>query len=665
MLPLLDRTLIFNAFMVACGVGLGALGFAKAEGHYKRLIGRFEVIGGVDVDPIAVRAFTRLLGVPCTELDLFTREQYTRFHGHEPPAGWREATGADFRRAARGRRPHTVFSSSPCKGLSALLNNAAAESDKYQALNELVDRSIDLTMDAWGDDPPEFILIENVPRILTRGREILDRVKTLLDVHGYASVETVHDCGELGGLAQHRQRFLLVARHRKKVRPHLWEPPKKRVRGVGEVIGALPVPGAAPKGRRGKGITSAEAMHKVPNLKWLTWLRLALIEAGSDWRSLEKLGVENGYLRDVGIVPAGAEWHNGVLGVRGWQQPSGTVTGESLPFNGAYSVSDPRCNPEWAKHHGGYGSYGVLGWGETAPTVTGRAREGGGRFSVADPRTGESWGGYGVLGWDDTAGTITSARAVGTGGFSVADPRAAGPREGHGKYRVTGWEEPAGVVIAASTTGEGAFAVADPRAFAGRDGARFNNVYRVVRWDDAAGAITGGATPSAGGQSVADPRVGSKRIGGAYETAGHYGVLRWQDPSPAVTGSACHDNGAHSVADVRMPDPKDKCAPLIIALDGTWHRPLTTCELAALQGFPVLEAGFAMEGTDSQIREHVGNGVPREAGEAIGSTMLSTLLMHAAGDTFRLSADPIWVVPGGRVALDIAIAIGVDVGGAA
>jgi site-specific DNA-cytosine methylase len=388
--PLLSREFVFNAFMVACGVGIGARGFADAVGTYKRLTGRFEVIGGVDVDPVAIRAFERLVRTPGTVLDLFTRDQYRRFHGHEPPDGWREATGEDFRRAARGRRPNVVFSSSPCKGLSALLNNAAAETEKYQALNELVSRSIDLIMEAWGDDPPEFILIENVPRILTRGRPILDEVKQL-DLHGYASVETVHDCGELGGLAQHRQRFLLVARHRAKVRPHLWEPPKKRVRGVGEVIGALPLPGPAPKGKRGRGISSAEAMHRVPNLKWLTWLRLALIEAGSDWRSLERLAVRDGYLRDVGVVPVGADWHNGVLGVRDWNQPSGTVTGESLPFNGSFGVADPRVARTYAARHDAdelrsHNTLGILGWNEPAPTITGEAAHGAGRFSVADPR---------------------------------------------------------------------------------------------------------------------------------------------------------------------------------------------------------------------------------------------------------------------------------------
>jgi site-specific DNA-cytosine methylase len=71
-------------------------------------------------------------------------------------------------------------------------------------------------------------LWENVPRIATRGRAVLDQMIRLLEAYGYAVVETTHDCGELGGLGQSRKRFLLVARHREKVPPFLYEPPKRR-----------------------------------------------------------------------------------------------------------------------------------------------------------------------------------------------------------------------------------------------------------------------------------------------------------------------------------------------------------------------------------------------------------------------------------------------------
>jgi site-specific DNA-cytosine methylase len=583
---------VFNAFMFCGGIGGGALGFAEAEDEYKRVRARFEVIGSVDVDPVANAAFERIVGVPATTMDLFTREQFERFHRKcidarkrcgicsgkgKPPAGWREVTGEDIRRAAGGRRPNVVFSSSPCKGLSALLNAAAAASDEYQALNELVTRTIHLTMDAWGDDPPEFILIENVPRILTRGRELLDEIKALLDFYGYASVETTHDCGELGGLAQHRQRFLLVARHRAKVRPHLWEPPRQRVRGVGEVLGQLPMPD-----------DPRLPMHRLPRLKWLTWVRLALIEAGSDWRSLNRLEVVDGHLRDIGIVPMGAEWYGSVLGVGRWSEPVGTVTGRAGVTTGQFSVADPRCNPEWAQHNGGYGSYGLTKWDDPAHAVSGTA--------------------HAATGW-----------------YNVADPR-----------------------LACDATD--------------REHRRFNNCYRVVDWRDPAQAVTSGGGPSAGGQAVADPRVASKTEGGEYASARHYGVLRWKDASPAVTGSACHDNGAHSVADPRLPLANEKLdpPPVIVSLDGTWHRPFTTLDLAALQGYPVLEQDFRLDGSDSLQREHIGNSVPVPAARAIATTMLRTLLMHELGESFALKAEPIWVNP--WIARGVAIGVSLEVG---
>jgi hypothetical protein len=55
-------------------------------------------------------------------------------------------------------------------------------------------------------------------------------------------------------------------------------------------------------------------MHRIPSLQWKTWVRLAFVEAGSDWRSLNKLEVEDGVLRDFLIVPCGQEGA-GVLGV--------------------------------------------------------------------------------------------------------------------------------------------------------------------------------------------------------------------------------------------------------------------------------------------------------------------------------------------------------------
>lgn len=224
------------------GIGGGARGFNRGEARVGNLRAKFRCLGGVDVDPAAVADFNRIAGVPGTVLDLFDRDQYVAFHGHEPPRGWREVTTDAIRQAAGNERPHIVFLSSPCKGLSGLLSEQLSRSPRYQALNALTLRGIWLMLEAWSDDPPELIVFENVPRIANRGRSLLDRIGALLRHHGYAVAETTHDCGEIGDLAQSRKRFLLVARHIAKVPPFLYQPRKHKLRGVGDVLDKLPLP---------------------------------------------------------------------------------------------------------------------------------------------------------------------------------------------------------------------------------------------------------------------------------------------------------------------------------------------------------------------------------------------------------------------------------------
>lgn len=213
-------------FHFCCGIGGAAKGFNKANPRVGVLAARFRCLGGVDVDPSAIRDFDRLVGVPGTVMDLFTRDQYIAFHDKQPPATWREMGPADIRRAAGNERPNIVFISSPCKGASGLLSEKMSQTAKYQALNELTLRCIWLMVEAWADDPVDLIVFENVPRLATRGRHLLDQINQVLQRYGYAVAETTHDCGELGGLAQSRKRFLLVARHIEKVPPFLYEPDK-------------------------------------------------------------------------------------------------------------------------------------------------------------------------------------------------------------------------------------------------------------------------------------------------------------------------------------------------------------------------------------------------------------------------------------------------------
>jgi site-specific DNA-cytosine methylase len=135
-------------FHLFAGLGGGAKGFNAGSARVGNMVAEFRCIGGVDVDPAAMRDFGRLAGVPGTVLDLFDREQYRAFHGCEPPQGWREASTADIHASAGHERPHIVFLSAPCKGFSGLLSESKSQSAKYQALNRLTLRGIWLTLEA-------------------------------------------------------------------------------------------------------------------------------------------------------------------------------------------------------------------------------------------------------------------------------------------------------------------------------------------------------------------------------------------------------------------------------------------------------------------------------------------------------------------------------------
>ena len=123
-------------------------------------------------------------------------------------------------------------------------------------------------------------------------------------------------------------------------------------------------------------------------------------------------------------------------------------------------------------------------------------------------------------------------------------------------------------------------------------------------------------------------------------------MVPWETPAGAVTGSAAHDNGAHSVADPRLPDATEQLVALILAEDGTWHRPFTTLELAALQGLVDPDEHLELEGrSDCAWRERIGNAVPSPATAAIASVMGQALILAWSGETFVLDAAPIWVRP--------------------
>jgi site-specific DNA-cytosine methylase len=622
-------TRTFSAGFLYCGLGAGALGFLEACGQLGRDSARFVNVGGIDIDDAACADFEYLTGARATRADVS------------------KMTPAELRAAWGERAPDCVFSSPPCKGFSRLLSTKASQTDKYQALNRLVLQGLFLLCESW-ETPPALLVVENVPGIMSRGAALLAQVRQLLASYGYALHEGTHDCGEIGGLAQHRRRYLLVARLPSKVSAYVYQPPRQKVRACGSVLETLPMPGDE----------SAGALHQLPKLSWLNWVRLALIPAGKDWRALPK---DAGEL-SLRITAARAEsWKGrpGLLGVQPWEEPAQAITG-SVKVSGGHAraaIADPRVE---LAHEPRRGTFGVTDWDTPAPTVRGQSSVRQAPAAVADPRIPLAscsdnpnlhHNKYVVTEWDEPARTVIGATRPGSGALSVADPRlfspvpeGAAPRTVFAKYDVRSWEKPARTVAGSGTNG--GFGVADPRIAYERE--PFGNCDRVTPWDRPVGTVTHAPAPSSGAPAVADPRLGCKPRAGAY------GVLSWWEAASTITGSMQIDNGRASVADPRA----DKAPPpMIVAEDGTWHRPITTLELAALQGLPARVHGAPLKlagRSTAKHRERIGNAVPVGAARAIAESLLKALLASALG-IWTLGSTGIWVRDDGRSEDELAV----------
>lgn len=496
-------------------------------------------------------------------------------------------------------RPDIGFTSPPCKGFSGCLSEASAQLEHYQRMNALTLRGIWLMLEAW-TMPPAMIFMENVPRIATRGRVWLERIEALLRKYGYAVNRENHDLGEIGNLAQHRHRMKLVARHMEQVPNFLYKPVKRRVRGIGEVLHELPVPLPPTAGEPIPG----GPMHKLPQLSALNWIRLALIPAGGDWRDLRKYP-------EVRLVDRAAR-QNGGFGVEAFDEPAHAVLGHAEVRATRASVADPRVTAERYPN-----ALGVLGGDEPSPTIRATSRSQTEAIHVADPRVGckRREGGHGVIDWKDPSVAVIGHPCIDNFPGQIADPRVA---------EISGRHD--------GTLGVEDFAKA-AHTVTGQHGRR--------NWD-----------------SVADPRVPECN-------RGSYGVQAWAKPSHCVRSHHNPRIAPSAVADPRVPAgvPEIEGPPIdltskrptylvIVADDGCWHRPLTTLELAALQGLPTKINRTAenpegewlvLHGNQAEQREHIGNLVPPPAAEQIALEAKAALTIAAAGGAWSLNSGDIWV----------------------
>ena len=617
----------FPAFFLFGGSGGGAIGAQQAMGEYRGQRATFVSVGSIDCDARACEDFRNLTQSPALELDLFDREQYRAYHGKEPPRFWSEAGPEQIRAATGGVAPEWVVTSPPCQGFSGLLPKSAAGSAKYQALNYLAVRGIWLMLEAYRKDPPSIILFENVPRIVQRGPEILETIKRLLDAYGYAVQDGYHDAGQLGGLAQRRMRYFLIARNLKKTRRFVYHPPSQPLKAIGDVIGPLPLPDDPAGG----------PMHKLPRLKWLTWVRLALIRAGHDWHDLQN--IQPGSFR-LEHDPRGGVWR-----VAKWEQAATAITANARVggSNCVAAVADPRVPESEGRHQN---HFRVRPWDEQAGAVTGASHITGGAGVVADPRvTCSSFPNLmKVAEWDGQTGAVTASTSVssGNGTAAVADPRYAlsdSPHRHDNKYRVQSFDGPARTVVGQHEVQTGAACVADPRW--DKETPRFNHVYAVHPWEGVSGAVVGGASgPGGGCPNVADVRYADIPLGcePRGRSRGPLGVVGWDETSGSVIASGDVQAAAVACSDPRIPSDDEVLdpTPVIISLDGTRHRPMTALELARLQDFPLtMPDGSPLRFAGSSRADwikRIGNAIPAGALQAVGEELLPVLLQGARFD---------------------------------
>ncbi|MEF3312568.1 DNA cytosine methyltransferase [Paenibacillus sp. GYB004] len=661
----------WTAAILFGGIGGATAGLEGARGEYAGHVGQYKILCSIDVDPVACHNHDLITGTEtAVQMDLFDRKQYVDFFGKQPPESWQEATTADMWQAFQEQVPDTLFTSPPCKGFSGLLPEKSAKTSKYQALNRLTIRGLKLALDTcleYGDDLPRVILMENVPRIKSRGKKILDEIKYLLKGYGFAVHDADHDCGELGGLGQHRKRYLLIARNERKMNSFVYRPAIKPLKTIGQVLGRLPMPGDTVNGG---------PLHRLPRLEWKTWVRLALIPAGGDWRDLNKVDWENYRIVHeprrgaFEVAPweeptravtstAGPGRSNGVTAVSDPRleingdgktnlyriqrddEPAACITGAVGPSNGAACINDPRLKEREGRHPG---VYRIIRTDEPAACITG-TRFGSGAIAIADPRVNTELmpDSYGIQDWDNSAKTVRSASRIMQSASSIADPRLNdrdGQRRSNG-YPVRSWDGQAYTITGEDSLGSGGQSISDPR-ISDRPG-RYTDQYRMQSTDAPAATVTGVTDVQSGAQLIADARLGCE------PRSGTYGVQSWEEPAKTVTASGDVHSGTAAIADPRpVPEDADRGVWTIIAEDGTWHRPLTTYELAMLQDFPVtLPDGrpFQLEQcADAKAREYIGNAVPRAAAAAMGSVILTAMMASYIGD-FHMDWAEVWVAP--------------------
>ena len=171
-----------------CGGGM-SLGFASLQGY-------FRIIGGVDINSTSLKTYELNYGTPVVNADITTIS---------PKSNVIQQT---FK--IDNNRPLVVIGCAPCQGFSA---HRKKDSNKPEdKRNTLIGCFSDIAVNL----NPDFIVMENVPEILTgKYKKHYEEAKKVFTQKGYHVVQRVYNAAGFG-VPQARIRAIIVASKYKK-----------------------------------------------------------------------------------------------------------------------------------------------------------------------------------------------------------------------------------------------------------------------------------------------------------------------------------------------------------------------------------------------------------------------------------------------------------------
>ncbi|KFM93074.1 hypothetical protein [Paenibacillus macerans] len=110
---LADNVSYKTAAILFGGIGGETKGLKRCQIDYGGKVYRFKILCSIDYDPVACHNHDLITGEKTSVImDLFTREQYVAWNGHEPPPEWREMTPWDMWVALKYQVPFFLFTRS-------------------------------------------------------------------------------------------------------------------------------------------------------------------------------------------------------------------------------------------------------------------------------------------------------------------------------------------------------------------------------------------------------------------------------------------------------------------------------------------------------------------------------------------------------------------------